>query len=140
MKIVYTAHPALHTTAVAVPFNDDITPLIDAMWSIMYAHNGAGLAANQVGVLKRVIMVHVGCFKQVIINPIVMRRYGGRSTAKEGCLSYPGLQVLVVRDHQIAIKGFDQNWKPIKRKLKGLAAYCVQHEIDHLNGITIGDK
>ena len=117
MELVYRGNPALHTTAAAVKHGEDVRPLIDAMWGIMYAHKGAGLAANQVGVLKRVIVLHVGCFKQVIVNPIVMRRYGGRSTAKEGCLSYPGLEVLTVRDHQIAVKGFDQNWKPIKNQV-----------------------
>lgn len=106
----------------------------------MYQGRGVGLSANQVGELKRIIVIHADGFKQVIINPVIIKTYGGKSTQKEGCLSSPGLQVVKVRFKQIIVEGFDENWKPIKRKLKGLAARCVQHEIDHLNGVTINDK
>jgi len=139
VKLIGQKHHYLHRRAEEVPQHDmGVTLLIIEMWELMYRHRGIGLAANQVGELQRVIVLHVGSFKQAIINPIITRQYGGKATSKEGCLSYPALCVPMVRDRQIIVEGFDQNWKPIKRKLKGLAAYCVQHEIDHLNGITIG--
>ena len=112
--------------------------LLHVMWTVMYKNNGIGLAAPQLGELHRVIVIDAGGFKQSIINPVITRRYGGKVTSKnEGCLSYPGKKRTIVRDKQIAVKGFDQNWKSIKFKLKGLAAIAVQHEVDHLDGITI---
>ena len=142
MKLVYGAHGALHAIAREVPQHDmSVTLLIVDMWRLMYQHRGIGLAANQVGELQRVIVVHADSFKQAIINPIITKFYGGQTTSKEGCLSFPRLTVPMVRSRKIIVEGFDENWKPIKCKLKGLAAYCVQHEVDHLNGITIaGEK
>jgi len=139
MKLVYGA---LHTIAHEIPQHDmSVMLLIVDMWRLMYQHRGIGLAANQVGELQRVIVVHADSFKQAIINPVITKSYGGQTTSKEGCLSFPRLNVPMVRSRKIIVEGFDQNWKPIKRKLKGLAAYCVQHEVDHLNGITIaGEK
>lgn len=136
-RIVTAGHPALEQTAMKVPEGENLSTLITIMWSLMYQHQGIGLAANQVGVLKRVIVVHADNFKQCIINPEIIKEYGGRHTGKEGCLSFPGQQATRARSKQIIVKGFDENWKPIKRKLRGLTARCILHEIDHLNGITI---
>ncbi len=130
-------HPALVSTAILVEHGTNETKLLDAMWALMYSSKGAGLAANQVGILKRVIVVHAKGFKQEFINPVITKRYGGKTMSREGCLSYPGLEMRISRYKNIVVEGFDGNWNPIKRKLKGLAAYCVQHEIDHLNGKTI---
>jgi len=97
-----------------------------------------GLAANQVGILKRIIVVDTGQgFKQAFINPIIVKEYGGKNTQKEGCLSYIGLQKSIVRSKQIIVVGKTHEGVDIKRKLKGFAARIVQHEVDHLNGITI---
>lgn len=130
-------YPALSADAEAVEQGDNIKGLIDSMWQLMYSSKGIGLAANQVGVLSRVIVVHANGFKQEFINPVVIKSYGGRVLNKEGCLSFPGAEAKMLRSRHIIVEGFDRDWKPVKRKLKGLAAYCVQHEIDHLNGKTI---
>lgn len=130
-------HSALSTVSAPVPTGENVTALIGLMWSIMTDKRGAGLAANQLGETKRVIVVHANGFRQAFINPVIVKAYGGRTLNREGCLSYPGAVVKVLRHKQIIVEGFDQNWKPVRRKLKGLAAYCVQHEVDHLNGVTI---
>lgn len=132
----------LHIQCVEVEQNDpDIKSLLLSMWVIMYQGKGCGLAANQIGSNKRVIVVDNGSgLKLALINPVIVKRYGGKSTLKEGCLSFPGKQALVVRDKQIIVEALDQNFKPIRRKLKGLASRIVQHEVDHLNGISCMDR
>lgn len=137
--IVTGQHPALHLIATEVPYKTDVSTLIDTMWDTMCHDHGIGLAANQVARMIRVIVVDANGFKQELINPVITKSYGGKSTAKEGCLSVPGKSITKVRDKKIIVEGFDRNWNPVRRKLKGLAAICVQHEIDHLNGITIED-
>lgn len=140
MKIVHKDHPALHTISTDVMVGDrNMRNLVDAMWMLMLMniHNGIGLAANQLGITKRIIVVNVNGFKQEFINPVIVKRYGGQTTSREKCLSFPGISRPMIRHKQIIVEGFDRNWKPVRRKLKDLAAYCVQHEIDHLNGVTI---
>ena len=138
MRLVDKYHPAISSTSTEIPQGEDVRLLVNALWTNMTMHRGIGLAANQIGIPQRAIVVHAGPFRQEFINPVITRCYGGASTSREGCLSFPGLSVPVVRSKQIVVEGFDVNWKPIKRKLKGLAARCVQHEVDHLNGVTIG--
>ena len=140
MRLVYKGHQALNTIAAEVSYREDVTLLINLLWANMTQHRGVGLAANQIGLLQRVIVVHTVAFKQAFINPIITKRYGGQTTSCEACLSFPELyNVPMVRSRQIIVEGFDENWEPVKRKLKGLAAMVVQHEVDHLNGVTIGD-
>jgi peptide deformylase len=139
MQIRQGKNPVLKSVALEVAPGERMDDLIDGMWKAMYQHKGIGLAANQVGELLRVVVVNVGGFKQEFINPVITERKGGQTTSKEGCLSFPNLtSVPVSRYRRITVEGFDRDWKPVKRKLKNLASFCVQHEIDHLNGITIG--
>jgi peptide deformylase len=139
-KVLTRGAPALSEIAQPVPFGEEIGAIIEDMFQTMRQFGGIGLAANQVDVLKRVIVVNAAGFKQAFINPVIVRRQNGEQTAKEGCLSFPGLQVIKIRAMQIVVEGFDQNWRPVRFKLRGLAARVVQHEIDHLDGITIGDR
>lgn len=132
--------PVLHKGAYPVPPNTDVRSVITAMWHVLTTNRGIGLAAPQIGVTSRIIIVAVDGLKLALINPKITKRYGGKISSKEGCLSYPGKQVTMVRDKQVIVQGYDEDWQPVKRKLRGLAAYCVQHEVDHLNGITIADK
>lgn len=106
------------------------------MWQVMYHGKGIGLAANQIGETRRIIVIHAKGFKQAIVNPVITKSYGGKVMNQEGCLSFPGRTAKILRSKQIIVEGFDQDWKPVKRKLKGLTAYCVQHEVDHLNGVS----
>lgn len=139
MALKLEGHPALSNVSTELENGEDAIATISHMWAVMTQERGCGLANNQVGGSKRIIVVHANGFRQEFINPVITKRYGGKMTSKEGCLSFPNLTVSIVRDKKIIVEGFDKSWKPVKFKLKGLASCCVQHEIDHLDGITISD-
>lgn len=128
----------LHQVAEPVEKGEDMTPLLDRMWEIMVKQRGIGIAANQVGILKRVIVVSVpGGFCQELINPVITKRSNGLARSVESCLSYPGAKIAMKRAKTVTVEGYDRDGKYIRRKCRGIEAYCVQHEIDHLNGRTI---
>lgn len=122
-----------------------ITPvlkvLLDDMVETMYSVQGVGLAAPQVGVGKRVIVVDVrdenGLLK--MINPVITGREG-RETDVEGCLSFPGIQGEVERDHRIVLRALDPEGKEMEICASGLLARALQHEIDHLDGVLFVDR
>lgn len=138
-SLVRKGHPALSRVAEEVQAGEllSLRKTITEMVKVMTFHKGIGLAANQIGILKRIIVIHVNGLQLAIVNPTITKYYGGKVTNYEECLSYPSVRTLKVRSKQIIVEGFTPDWKPIKRKLKGLAARCVQHEVDHLNGVTI---
>ena len=127
----------LYRVAEKVNKDDDVSSLIVNMIRIMQDNKGIGLAAPQIGISKRVIIVGTNNLRLVIINPIITKRKLGTTLSEEGCLSFPGLLKKIKRDKQIVVEGFNESWEPVKRKLRGLDSFIVQHEIDHLNGITI---
>jgi peptide deformylase len=137
LKLNRQGAPALYQVAQEVPQGTDRKQLIADMFETMTAYGGIGLAANQVDVLERIIVFKIGGFKRAIINPVIVDCKGG-GTSREGCLSFPGQTATKARARQITVRGFNENWEPVKFNLKQLRAYCVQHEIDHLNGVTIG--
>ena len=139
MEVVKAGHPALSTVCAEVPHRTNCHNLIDRMRTVMQMWGGIGLAANQLDECVRVIIFRRGSDTLAVINPVITRSYGGRSSAREGCLSFPALtkQPLIGRANSVVLEGFDENWKPVKFKLKKLAARCAQHEVDHLNGVTI---
>lgn len=137
MRMVDGDDPVLHQVAEAVPENYNASLLLHVMWCEMYDSKGIGLAAPQMGESVRVIIIDAGGLKTEILNPVITQRKLGKVRSTEGCLSYPGAKVTVLRDKMIVVEGFDMSWRPIKFKLRGIAAMCVQHEIDHLNGVTI---
>ena len=107
------------------------------MTSIMIGLKGVGLSAPQVGVSLRVIVAYDNGELIVIANPIIEKRYGGTDKKLEGCLSYAGCSKKILRHKRILVTGVNQYGEKIRLKLKGQAARIVQHEVDHLNGITI---
>ncbi|MEN2985215.1 MAG: peptide deformylase [Thermodesulfovibrionaceae bacterium] len=124
--------------------NGELQKLIDDMIETMYASNGVGLAAPQVGVLKRVIVVDTSARQKnqsllVLINPEIVN-YEGEVLSEEGCLSVPGFTTKLNRKEKIYIKAFDRKGKPIEIEADGLLSRALQHEIDHLNGILIIDR
>ncbi|AAQ96588.1 hypothetical protein [Vibrio phage VP16C] len=137
MKVLTGDAYELHAIAADVPHGEDVTGLVDAMTAAMTAAGGIGLAGNQLGVLKRVIVVRAPKFKGCIVNPVITRHTSGHVNSREGCLSFPGKTVDKKRHNKITVEGFDAHWQPIKVEAKGLTAFCIQHEIDHLNGVTI---
>lgn len=117
--------------------------LIDDMLETMYAAPGIGLAAPQVGISKRLCVVDVGEEEEhkqyVFVNP-VLTNFEGEETAPEGCLSIPGKIGDVTRAATCAIAALDRHGKKVRLEASGMLARCIQHEVDHLDGILIIDK
>lgn len=137
MKAVNIHHHALYKPCDEVAEGESVRDLVAHMFAVVENWGAAGLAANQLGISKRVIVVRAGGFRQAIVNPKIVKKYGGLHTMREGCLSFGTDTALVVRNRQIIVEGFDVDGTPIRFKLKKLPARVVQHEVDHLNGITI---
>lgn len=137
MNLVSSVDEALMTRAAEVPSGEDVSALVASMFELMYQRRGIGLAANQIGVLKRVIVFHVGSTKQTLINPEIVKTHPRTCRSVEGCLSYPGKRVSMLRHKTVTVKGFDENWLPVSLSGSSTVAFCIQHEIDHLNGKTI---
>jgi peptide deformylase len=135
-KLVHSSDPVLRQQAAPVLSIEDVSGTISDMWSVM-GTMGIGLAAPQIGVSKRIIVVRVGSTKFCIINPVIVKRWGGKRLSRESCLSFPGLEKKIPRDRFITVDGLDENFQAMRRKCSNLIAACVQHEIEHLNGITI---
>lgn len=116
-----------------------ISELIDDMFDTMYEANGCGLAAPQVGVRKRIVVIDCGDQPLVLINPVILETSGSQ-TGREGCLSVPGKVGVVTRPNYAKVKALDENFN--ERIIEGeeLLARCLCHEIDHLNGILYVDK
>jgi len=137
--IVKNPDPVLRDKAVQVKnFNANLHKLLDDMAETMYEADGVGLAAPQVGILKRVIVMDCGDGLIEMINPEIIEREG-EQFGPEGCLSIPGLMGDVRRAMKVKAKGQDRFGNPITVEGEELLARCIQHEIDHLNGVLFID-
>ena len=121
--------------------------LFSDMIETMYKYDGVGLAAPQVGVLKRVLVYDVDYVDNpdnknphIVVNPVITKASKKLATAEEGCLSYPDIFGYVDRPEKKTVKAFDENLKPITINAKELEAVVLQHEMDHLDGIVFLDK
>lgn len=128
----------------ALPVNEityDIISLITNMIDTMILNNGIGLAATQVNIQKRIIVININtkATPLVIINPVILNKQGS-TIEKEGCLSFPDIFVKVKRNKLIKISFLDITGKITTLLADNLLSVCIQHEIDHLNGITLYDK
>lgn len=140
LPIVKIGDPILETRAQEVPrITKKITKLVEDMIETMYEANGAGLAAPQVGVNKRIIVVDLGEGPVCLINPVVQSAQGEEIDV-EGCLSIPERWVYVKRAAEIEVTGLNEKGKPVRVKAEGFLARVLQHEIDHLDGILILDR
>lgn len=113
--------------------------LIDDMLDTMYESNGVGLAAPQVGILKRVVVIDIGDGPIILINPEIVEA-NGEVKDVEGCLSVPGKQGNVIRPKYVKVKAEDRDGNSIEIQGEDLLARALCHEIDHLNGILYTDK
>lgn len=113
--------------------------LVEDMFETMYHHNGVGLAAPQVGVPKRVIVMDVDGMKLALINPEILAAEGN-SLDLEGCLSVPGASGVVSRSAKIVVRGLTLDGTVREIEATALPARCLQHEIDHLDGVLIIDR
>ena len=116
-----------------------IEELVDDMFETMYDANGCGLAAPQVGIRKRIVVIDCGDQPLVLINPEILET-SGEQTGQEGCLSVPGKVGIVTRPNYAKVKALDENMDEIIVEGTELLARCLCHEIDHLNGIMYVDK
>ncbi len=137
LTILHYPDPRLRKPALPVEtVNDSVQSLVDDLLETMYAAPGIGLAATQVNVQKRIIVMDVSDDKNqplVFINPTVLEREG-ISEMEEGCLSVPGFYERVQRAEQVWISALDRNGEPFELNASGLLAVCIQHEMDHLDG------
>ncbi len=147
--IVTLPDPVLRRKAHKVTvFDRDLQALIDDMVETMQAAPGVGLAAPQVGVSQRVIVVEYGDDEDetapkrlyVLINPEIVSLSQETEMGVEGCLSIPGLVGEVERSTSIVVKGLNRHGKPARIKASGWLARIFQHEIDHLNGVLFTDR
>ncbi|MGB9886245.1 MAG: peptide deformylase [Moorellales bacterium] len=117
----------------------NIEKLLDNLADTMYAAMGVGLAAPQIGIPKRVIVVDVGEGLLELINPVIVEREG-EEIGVEGCLSIPGLEGEVPRAARVVVEGWDRTGTTRRITGEGLLARALQHEIDHLDGILFIDR
>jgi peptide deformylase len=118
--------------------NDEIRRLVADLFETMDAARGVGLAANQVGVARRVAVVDADGDRFVMIDPTIVETEGS-STAEEGCLSIPDIYGDVTRPERVVIEALDQDGTHYRKEATGLQARAIQHEIDHLDGILFLD-
>ena len=112
--------------------------LINDMLDTMYEAMGVGLAAPQVGILKRIVVIDIGEGPIVLINPEIIEK-AGEQTGEEGCLSVPGKSGLVTRPNYVKVRAYDEDMEEVEYEGEGLLARAFCHEIDHLSGKLYAD-
>ena len=119
--------------------NERMQELVDDMFDTMYEANGVGLAAPQVGILRRIVVIDVMDGNPlVLVNPEIVEQ-DGEQTGSEGCLSLPGLEGTVTRPNHVVCKAFDREMNPITVEGTELLARAICHELDHLDGVLYRD-
>lgn len=150
LPIYETPHPILRKKSEPVERVDDsVRKIVDDMIETMYHDNGAGLAAPQVGISKRILVMDLhfdeeteypeGLFPLCVINPQILKKSIDTCFREEGCLSVPEQYIEVTRAKEVTVRSLDRNGKEQVHKCSGLFAVCMQHEIDHLDGKLIVD-
>lgn len=122
--------------------DDRIKELIEDMVETMHKYDGVGLAAVQVGILKRIIVIDIYDEDTPIVklvNPVMVKQKGEKEL-EEGCLSFPNKFAKVKRPTEVVVEGLNENGEKVRIKAKDLLAQALCHEIDHLNGITFVDR
>ncbi len=143
LKLHLLGSPILRQRALPVPaVDDEIRQLVDDLFETMRAAKGVGLAANQVGVNRRVAVVDVGEESPpplVLINPRIVETSAATETAEEGCLSIPEIFGEVTRPQTVMLEALDRDGSPYRVTVFGYKARAVQHEVDHLDGVLFLD-
>ena len=133
--------PVLKTKAeTVIELTKEIKKLIQDMKETMLENDGVGLAAPQVGVSKRVIIVQTGEGIRGFVNPNIIKQGKEKTFEEEGCLSLPGLRLKIKRSKEVEVETWDENGQEIKIEAEGIIARTFQHEIDHLDGILFSDR
>jgi peptide deformylase len=121
-------------------FDDELLRVSERMTALMHDADGVGLAATQVGILRRCFVFHENGEDHVLVNPVITRRAGESEVEDEGCLSLGAVRVPVERQLEVTIEGKDATGAEVKLELEGMPARVVQHELDHLDGVLIIDR
>lgn len=121
--------------------DDKIRQILDDMVETMHKYDGLGLAAPQIGILKRLVVIDLYDEKGPIklVNPVIVKQKGEQEV-EEGCLSFPNQFAKIIRPSEVTIEALDENGKKIKIKGTGLLAQAISHELDHLDGVLFVDK
>jgi peptide deformylase len=137
LEILEMPDPRLRTVAKPVEtFDDDLAQLVDDMIETMYEARGIGLAATQVNVHRRLLVLDVSDEQddpREYVNPEIVESEG-TETCEEGCLSVPGIYADVSRAERVRVRAFDRHGKAFEETIDGMHAVCLQHEMDHLEG------
>ena len=123
-------------------FDGDLAQLVDRMIRLMHDARGVGLAANQVGILRRVFVIQADEDQEprALVNPVIVERADVVEDDDEGCLSMQGVVVPVERPVRVRLEARDEDGNPVTLELEGLPARVAQHELDHLDGVLILDR
>lgn len=145
LKIVESPDPLLNQTCEPCDVGDpSLADLSTQMFEAMYANDGVGLAAPQVGILKRLVVIDCGLEDDpeplVLINPELLETWGDWVTDEEGCLSCPGISVPIKRKEWARVRYYDLEGSQWEIEGDGLLGRCLQHELDHLEGITLFER
>lgn len=139
-QILTDEDPALHKKCREVTeINDRIRTLIDDLTETMYHASGVGLAAPQVGVLRRVVVVDAGTRLYQLVNPVIVEQ-SGSACGMEACLSIPEKQGYVLRPERAVIEALDRDGEKIRIEAEGYLAVAMCHELDHLDGVVFTDR
>jgi len=136
---IYGSQVLREKAAAITEIDDEIRGLVRRMTESLYYHQGLGLAANQVGVARRLFLVDDGQGLKVFINPVI-RESAGEVSGEEGCLSFPEVFVDIPRSESLLVEYLDEKGEPRSLEAAGLLARIIQHEYDHLEGVLISDR
>ncbi|AAQ61925.1 peptide deformylase [Chromobacterium violaceum] len=143
LNILHYPDERLHTVAKPVEvFDAALQQQIDDMFETMYEAKGIGLAATQVDYHRRLVVMDISeerDERRVFINPEIVEK-DGETVYEEGCLSVPGIYDKVTRAERVKVKAQDRDGKPFELEADGLLAICIQHELDHLNGVVFVER
>lgn len=140
LKLHLLGSPVLRQRSEEIPeITDELRQFVEDMFATMDAAKGVGLAANQVGVDRRVAVVDADGTRIAMINPRILESSESRATQEEGCLSIPDIFADVTRPAAVTLEALDAEGNPYRIEASGLLARAIQHEIDHLDGILFLD-
>ena|SRR3989344_6071983 len=144
LRVLHDPEPTLREPSIEVPVSDigseRLAKLAEDMVETMRLENGVGIAAPQVGVNERVIIVETGKGPEAFVNPRIIKRSFTKVDSEEGCLSVQGVFGIVKRHRKIRLEAFTQKGEKLSMDVDGFPAIIFQHEIDHLDGVLFVDR
>lgn len=141
MNLVYYGDERLSTPAQPITeIDEEVRRLAQAMLATMYERKGLGLAAPQVGVSKRLVVIDTGTGPMALVNPEIVEHGSEEEPGEEGCLSLPEVYLILNRYKWVKVRGLNLENQVVEFEAQGLLARVIQHELDHLNGLVTVDR